>query len=364
MTTTDSTGTVDIPGASEGPAHDLRVGELVRETADSCSIIFEIPAELTERFRYRAGQFLTLQIPYDGKTLSRCYSLASSPDTEAVHKVTIKRVEDGRISNWLNDRVSVGDVVRVLPPGGLFVMNDGVNPLILFGGGSGITPIISIIKTALATTSRSVKLVYANRDEASVIFQSELETLAGEYADRFEIVHSLDSVDGYMTVERVRELIVDHADSEYFVCGPGVFMDIVEEAVRGAGIPDERFHIERFVSPPDPDEQAAKLEEAAAAAAAVPGGAPTSITVYLDGKTQEIPYEAGQTVLMAAQKAGLEPPFSCTDGFCGCCMAKLSTGRVEMVNNDFLSKKELEQGWVLTCQSVPSEGPLKIEYPD
>jgi 3-ketosteroid 9alpha-monooxygenase subunit B len=361
MTTTDSTATVEIPGASDGPAHDLRVAEIIRETADSCSIIFEIPAQLEQQFRYKAGQFLTIKVPYEGKTLSRCYSLASSPDTESVHKVTIKRVDDGRISNWLNEQLNAGDLVRVLPPGGLFVLNAGDNPLMLFGGGSGITPIISIIKTALATTNRRITLLYANRDEDSIIFREELDRLAAEHARRFEIVHSLDAVDGFMTGERVRALIADKADAEYYVCGPGVFMDIVEEAVRGAGVPDERFHIERFVSPPDPDDQAAKLETAVATAA---GGAPNSITVYIDGKTHEVDYEAGQTVLVAVQKAGLEPPFSCTDGFCGCCMAKIASGAVDMVNNDFLSKKELEQGWVLTCQSVPTDGPLKIEYPD
>jgi 3-ketosteroid 9alpha-monooxygenase subunit B len=361
MTSNDTTGQVDIPGMGDGPAHELRVGEIIHETADSCSIVFEIPRELEERFRYKAGQFLTLQVPYEGKTLSRCYSLASSPDTESVHKVTIKRVEDGRISNWVNEHLRAGDVVRVLPPGGLFVLNHDENPLVMFAGGSGITPIISILKTALATTTRAVKLVYANRDDASIIFRAELDRLAADHADRLEIVHCLDAVDGFLTANRVAELIAGHGDSEYYICGPAIFMDIVEEAVGSAGVSATRIHIERFVSPPDPDERA---DSATATAAAVSGETPNSITVYLDGKTQEVPYESGQTVLRAAQKAGLEPPFSCTDGFCGCCMAKVASGAVEMIHNDFLSKKELSQGWVLTCQSVPSAGPLKIEYPD
>jgi 3-ketosteroid 9alpha-monooxygenase subunit B len=361
MTTTETTGAVDIPGASDGPGHDLRVREIIRETADSCSIIFDIPTELAERFRYKAGQFLTLQTPYEGKTLSRCYSLASSPDTESVHKVTIKRVDDGRISNWVNDNLSVGDSVRVLPPGGLFVLNSETNPAVMFAGGSGITPIISIIKTALATTKRAVKLIYANRDEASIIFKAELDQLLGEFGERLQIVHCLDDVDGFLTASRVGELIAGLAAAEYYVCGPGAFMDVVEQAVDASGVTANRIHIERFVSPPDPDERPAVSQSDVAAAS---GPAPSTLTVYIDGKTQEIPYEAGQTVLAAAQKAGLEPPFSCTDGFCGCCMAKVTAGSVEMINNDFLSKKELEQGWVLTCQSVAKSGLIKVDYPD
>lgn len=361
MTTTETTGAVDIPGAGDGPAHDLRVREIIRETADSCSIVFEIPEDLHERFRYKAGQFLTLQIPYDGKTLSRCYSLASSPDTDTIHKVTVKRVDDGRISNWVNDNLREGDILRVLPPGGLFVLGGHDNPLFMFGGGSGITPIISIIKSALATTRRSITLVYANRDEQAIIFKAELDRLLADYPGRLEVVHSLDSIDGFLTLERVSELVAGSAGAEFYVCGPGPFMEVVEQAVAAAGVPAERIHVERFVSPPDPEQRA---QAAAVSIAVAETEVPRTITVYLDGKTHEIPYEAGQTVLLAAQKAGLEPPFSCTDGFCGCCMAKVALGSVDMINNDFLSKKEIQQGWVLTCQSVPKGGPTKIEYPD
>jgi 3-ketosteroid 9alpha-monooxygenase subunit B len=363
MTTTETpTGADPTATHPDHWYHELRVSRVIRETADTCSVVFEIPAEAVEAFRYKAGQFLTLQVPYEGKTLARCYSLASSPACETEHKITIKRVDDGRISNWINDKLAVGDVVKVLPPGGLFTLNDESNDLVLFAGGSGITPCISILKSALSETDRAIVLVYANRDEDSVIFEGELERLRAEHSERLQIVHSLDSRDGFLTEAAVRKLVSSKTVTEFYICGPGPFMDTVERGLESEGVDTARIHIERFVSPPDPDQ----LEAAAAETARSAGEAevPASISVFLDGQTREVPYEKGQTVLLAAQKAGLQPPFSCTDGFCGCCMAKVETGEVKMINNDFLSQKELDEGWVSTCQSVPVSGECKIRYPD
>ncbi len=341
--------------------HRLRVARIINETADACSVVFDVPDDLIETYRYKAGQFLTLKIPYEGKQLVRCYSLASSPDCETEHKVTIKRIADGRISNWINDNLFVGDTVEVLPPGGRFTLNKADNPLVLFSGGSGITPVISLIKTALASTERSLKLVYANADEASIIFRDELQSLAARYENRLEVIHSLDSIDRFLDTEAVRRHIADRQSSEFFVCGPAAFMDIVEAALQDEGIDPSAIHIEKFISPPDPDDVAmARADEAAALAG---DEAPEFLTVELDGETHQVPYQAGQTVLVACQDAGLEPPWSCTDGFCGSCMASLTEGEVKMINNDFLSDEELEEGWILTCQSVPISLACKLEYP-
>jgi 3-ketosteroid 9alpha-monooxygenase subunit B len=361
MTTTQPTEAGVIPGRPDGPGYDLRVAQVIRETHDACSIVFEIPDELAQRFRYESGQFLTLEVRHEGKELFRCYSLASSPATETTHKVTIKRVPDGRISNWANETLKAGDVVRVLPPGGFFVLNEDSNDVHLFAAGSGITPVISIIKTALATTSREIRLVYANRDALSTIFKDELDALAAKHTDRFSLTYSMDDVDGFVSVSRAKQYVGDRLRSEFYICGPGPFMDAVEQALSELGVDDSRVHIERFVSPPDHDEAEDAQERAALSAA---GDKPAHIMVYLDGATHEVPYDDGQTVLVAVQKAGLQPPFSCTDGFCGCCMARVTSGDVKMIHNDFLSKKELEQGWVLTCQSVPVTASVKVEYPD
>src|SRR6185436_5241793 len=168
--------------------HPLRIARVIDETHDARSIVFEIPAHLRAAFEYRAGQFLTLEVPHGGVKLKRCYSLASAPETDGEHKVTVKRVTGGRVSNWLHDDVREGDVLQVLPPEGRFVLSTHVerdqDALVLFGGGSGITPVISLLKSALTTTNRPVLLVYANRDERSIIFREELEQLGAQYGDR------------------------------------------------------------------------------------------------------------------------------------------------------------------------------------
>jgi 3-ketosteroid 9alpha-monooxygenase subunit B len=333
--------------------HDLRVARVIRETADASSIVFDVPPELAEVFAYASGQFLTLHIAYEGHQLYRCYSLASSPVVDREHKVTVKRVEGGRISNWINDRLAAGDVVKVLPPGGHFVLGERESDLLLFAGGSGITPVISILKTALASSSRRVRLVYANRDEGSIIFRGELDELAARFGDRLDVVHRLDVRDGFIDEKAVRDALAGCDDREVYLCGPGPFMDTVERAVLAAGVAPSRVHIERFA--------AAEVDEEAVAGS---GAAQRRVELVLDGATRAIEVREGETVLHAAKRCGLEPPSSCESGFCGCCMAKVSRGRLHMLVNDFLSASEVEEGWVLTCQAVPDSDDTKVEYPD
>ncbi|MBW2268387.1 MAG: ferredoxin--NADP reductase [Deltaproteobacteria bacterium] len=337
------------------------VAEVIRETYDTCSLVFDVPAEHEERFRYRAGQFLSFKVPLGGKVLTRSYSLSSSPECDPKLKVTVKRVEDGRVSNWLIDEVKAGDTLMVVPPAGLFVLNDKRRPITLFAGGSGITPCISIAKTALASTDRKLRLVYANRDAASIIFEQELGELAAAHPDRFVIQHSLDDRDGFLDVRRVEHYAVDALEGDFFLCGPGIFMDIVERALAALHVPSEQIHIERFVSPPDPD---AERTDAAASSDGVAHVAPEKISVVLDGNEYEIDYRAEERVLEAARRAGLKPPFSCEEGYCSCCMAKLTEGKVSMRVNDCLKPDLLEEGWVLTCQAVCVSSKVKIEYPD
>lgn len=332
--------------------HDLRVARVIRETEDAVSVVFEIPPAAAPVFAYRSGQFLTLQLPWQGHTLYRCYSLASSPAVESEHKVTIKRVADGRASNWIHDNLKAGDTVKVLPPGGHFVVGGEPRDLLLFAGGSGITPVISILKTALATTGAKVRLVYANRDEASIIFRAELDELVRRHADRLEVVHRLDVRDGFMDDAAVRRAADGCATREVFLCGPGPFMDTVEKGLLAAGVPASSIHIERFT--------AADHEEETAG-----GPGPLHrVEISLDGARHTLEVREGETVLHAAKRAGLEPPASCESGFCGCCMAKLVRGRAHMLQNDFLSASELEDGWVLTCQCVPDDKDVVVEYPD
>ena len=339
----------------------LRVARVIDETSDARSLVLEIPPALAAKFRYQPGQFLSFKFPFAGQVLTRSYSLASSPHCDAEHKVTVKRIADGRISNWINDRVAPGDVLMVTPPAGFFVLGDSAREIVLFGGGSGITPVISIIKSALATTQRRLKLVYANRDERSIIFAAELAALARAHPGRFEIVHSLDVRDGLLDQAGVQRLVGAARDAEFYLCGPGAFMATVESALLELGVPLDRIRIERFASPPDPG---VTPEEAPDAKDAQGETVPTTITIVLDGVAHEVPYQAGERVLHAARRAGLDPPFSCEEGYCSCCMAKLAKGEVKMHANDCLSPQLLAEGWVLTCQSRCVSREVRIEYPD
>ena len=345
--------------AATASCFPLRVTRVIDETHDARSFVLEVPPELAPRFRYRAGQFLSFKVPHAGKVLTRSYSLSSSPDCDTLHKFTVKRVDGGRISHWVNDYVKPGDVLLVTPPAGLFVLNDKRRRIVLFAGGSGITPVISLIKTALATTDRRLELVYANRDARSVIFESEIEALRSGSEGRLSVIHSLDDRDGFLDVDRVKHLVVDASEADFYLCGPGPFMDTVERALAALHVPSEQVHIERFVSPTDPDEVARE-----ATVAAPDEGAPETITIVLDGVAREVPYRPGERVLEAARRAGLDPPFSCEEGYCSCCMAKLARGRVKMAANDCLTPDLLAEGWVLTCQSECVSQHVRIEYPD
>ncbi len=335
--------------------HRLRVARVIDETHDARSLVLEIPPALAGVFRYRAGQFLSFKLPHEGQVQTRSYSLASSPDCEREHKVTVKRVEGGLVSNLMNDRLRAGDELMVVPPAGLFVLTPREQPILFFAGGSGITPVISLIKSALAASARRMQLVYANRDERSIIFRDELDELALRHPGRLAIAHSLDERDGFLDAARVREFLGDELDRDFFLCGPTAFMDLVESTLRAAGVARERIHVERFLSP---------LEHAPAAGASAAGEAPDRVTLVLDGQSHEIPYRAGERVLAAARRAGLTPPFSCEEGYCSCCMAKLLEGRVEMAVNDCLTPELIEEGWVLTCQAHCVSARVRLEYPD
>lgn len=344
----------------EGPYFRLRVAQVIEETADAKSIVLDIPDELAERFAYEAGQFLTFRCEVDDHRLVRCYSLASSPVTEDVHKVTVKRIDEGRVSNWMNDHLEAGSELEVMPPAGHFCLRERNEPIVLFGGGSGITPIISIIKTALEKTSRSIKLVYANRDEQSIIFKEELAALHAANLERFEVVHRLDDLHGFVDAARVVQEVGSRTDADFYVCGPGPFMDVVEQGLESLGVESDQIFIERFESPSDASD--VSLDPATAESLAEGGG--QRVLVKLDGAETEIVVAEGETILAAARREGLEPPFACEEAYCGCCMARVTEGEIEMLMNDGgIDQRQIDEGWILTCQGVPKTS-AKVEYPD
>ena len=226
----------------------LQVSEVVEETTEARSIVLEVPDELRELFAYTAGQFLTVAVPSEQTGLvARCYSLSSAPHSGR-HQLTVKRTAEGYASRWLVDTLRAGDTLRVLPPSGIFTPRDLDADLLLFAGGSGITPVLSIARTALERGSGRVVLLYANRDQASVIFAEELAALGREHADRLVVVHWLESVQGLPTQEQLRAFAAYFTSWTSFVCGPPPFMRAVTAALKELGFPRERRHQEKFAS--------------------------------------------------------------------------------------------------------------------
>jgi 3-ketosteroid 9alpha-monooxygenase subunit B len=325
----------------------LRVKRVVRETADAVSLVLDVPEPFSQRFRYQPGQFLTVRVQVDGQEHRRCYSMSSSPVVAEDLRITVKRDPGGVVSNWLNDTAAVGAEIHASPPEGRFVLGESDCELVAFAGGSGITPVYSLIRSALAVTTRRVRLFYANRTRNSVIFANALAALAQQHPDRLVIHHHLDEDSGVVQPEEIEAFVADAGDAEFYLCGPREFMDTVEAVVRTTGVAPDRIHLERF-----------DVVDASVAAATVT----EEVTIRLDRRTTAVPYRAGNTVLQTARLAGLQPPSSCETGSCGTCMARLVEGSVRMINNDALTEEEVADGWVLTCQSMPITRTVKVVY--
>ncbi len=367
---------------SSDPSYVLEVVAVTDETADARSISFAVPAGAEDAFRYKPGQFLTLAVPSDRDGLAaRCYSLSSSPHDGGPLTVTVKRTVDGYASNWVCDHLDVGSTMRVLPPSGIFTPASLDADLLLFAGGSGVTPIMSITRTALDQGSGRVVVFYANRDERSVIFASELTRLAAEHPDRLQVVHWLESVQGLPTGEQLRAFASAYTSWDAFVCGPAPFMKLVTSALRELEFPRERRHQEKFVSLGgnpfgDVAEVAVAAAEVAAAESdaddtgdtavvAVPDGPtnPVKLEVELDGETHVFDdWQPGTTMLDHLESKGVKAPYSCREGECSACAVRLLEGEVTMLHNDVLDDEDLADGIRLGCQSVPVTDTVRATY--
>ncbi|MFF4794873.1 2Fe-2S iron-sulfur cluster-binding protein [Streptomyces sp. NPDC001276] len=350
------------PGVTPGPAtgsriHRLRVVEVIAETADAHSLVLQAPPESADRFAYRPGQFLTLKLPgTDGKAAARCYSLASSPHTGEPMKVTVKRVAGGYGSNWVCDQVSAGDELEALPPAGTFTPGSLDADLLLVAGGSGITPVLSIAKSVLSRGQGRLALLYANRDESSVVFRDELRKLTDDHPDRLLVIHWLESLQGLPIGQRLTAVLAPYADREAFVCGPAPMMDAVEQCLRALGEPGDRIHRERFFSlGPDVFEAPAVGESARAE-----GG--STAEVELDGETRTVAWPTGTPLLDVLLAAGVDAPYSCREGACSACTCRVVTGEVKMLRNDVLDEQDIAEGYVLACQAVPLTDRVGITY--
>ncbi|NDJ87869.1 MULTISPECIES: ferredoxin--NADP reductase [Mycolicibacter] len=340
---------------------ELQVAEVVAETDDARSLVFAVPDEAEippQRLRYAPGQFLTLRIPSDRTgSVARCYSLCSSPFTDDALAVTVKRTVDGYASNWLCDHARPGMRIHVLAPSGTFVPRSLDADFLLVAAGSGITPMMAICKSALVQGSGQVTLVYANRNERSVIFADALRELADKFPDRLTVVHWLESVQGQPSVAALAALAAPYTEREVFICGPGAFMQAVGEAMETLDVSAEQIHLEVFKSLDSDPFAAVTVEDSGTEP-------PATAIVTLDGDTHEVTWPRNTKLLDVLLDSGLDVPFSCREGHCGACACTMGSGEVTMEVNDVLEQADLDDGLILACQARPRSDSTEITYDD
>jgi 3-ketosteroid 9alpha-monooxygenase subunit B len=342
---------------------ELQVADVVEETADARSLVFTVPDGPNdpvippERLRYAPGQFLTLRVPSDRTgSVARCYSLCSSPFTGDPMTVTVKRTVDGYASNWLCDNAHTGMKIHVLAPSGTFVPKTLDTDFLLLAAGSGITPMMAICKSALAEGSGKLVLIYANRDENSVIFGGALRELAAKYPDRFTVVHWLETVQGLPSAAALAGIAAPYIGRDAYICGPGPFMAAAEEALKNSGAPADKIHIEVFKSLESDPFAAIVIEEDDS------DEGPATAIVTLDGERHEVRWPRNAKLLDVLLDKGLDAPFSCREGHCGACAVLKKSGDVEMEVNDVLEQQDLDEGLILGCQSRPRSDSVEVTY--
>jgi len=359
----NKSGDTDMPSTDERYLK-LTVKEVVNVTNDAVNVIFESPEE---KLQYLPGQFLTLIFTIDGKKIRRAYSLCTTPGVDENPGVTVKRVTGGIMSNYINDHVKAGDKIEVMAPMGMFTLDYKVENdrhVVLLGGGSGITPLNSILKALLIREPKTkVSLVYANRDENSIIFKEELNELANTNKGRFQLIHVLDKApenwDGYsgrIDNEKLKEILATLPTmgidkTEYYTCGPEPLMDIVFDTLNELGVPPENKNKESFVaSAASTDEETTDSSSKSAKA-----------KVVIDGEAYEFEVPAGKSVLEAGLEADIDMPYSCQSGLCTACRGKCVSGKVSTEDADGLSQKEIEEGYVLTCIGKVLTDEIEVE---
>ena len=351
--------------------HALKVAGVRREIDDAVSLLLAVPAGLADAFRFTPGQHLTLRADIGGEEVRRNYSVCAAPHENEL-RVAIKRVSGGAFSSWANEAVRLGDTVDAMPPHGSFTW--AFEPTreanyVGFAAGSGITPILSILKASLETEpSSSFTLLYGNRESNSIMFLEELANLKNRFMGRLQIYHFLSAeaeevelFNGRLDADKVAHVLrslVDPATIDVaFICGPGPMMDAAEVALVAAGVPRDRVLAERFTTG---EMTQAQRERAQALTQAAEG---RRVRVTLEGRTRLLAFDAAKgSILDNARAAGLPAPFACKSGVCSTCRAKVVGGEVEMKINYGLSDGEVAQGYVLTCQAVPLTDDVVLDY--
>lgn len=355
--------------------YPLTISEVKRETADAVSVQFAIPSEYESIFVFKQGQYVTLRVSFNNETIQRSYSICSSPFEKGFFRIGVKKVDGGKLSTYINQFFKTGLQVDVMEPNGKFfteLNSNASKQYYLFAGGSGITPMMSIIKAVLEKEpSSTLTLFYGNRNVESIIFYEELQQLQQKVGNKLLVVHTLEHIPtegtfikGIMNKETNLFLLKKHApstqaNSEFFICGPEAMMNEAKAALQELNYPESQIHIEYFT---------AKSVSQQIAADAGTDDLPeiesgnSKVTIKYDGKTATFEMNIRQTVLEAALDAGHDPPYSCMVAACCTCRAKVLKGKVKMDDRESLTDAEINDGYVLTCQSHPKTAELELDY--
>ncbi|HMS33965.1 MAG TPA: 2Fe-2S iron-sulfur cluster-binding protein [Ignavibacteria bacterium] len=351
--------------------YPLKVKKIYKLTKDAVSISLEVPDELKEIFKYTQGQFLSLQVNINGQEFRREYSLCSSPYTDKDHNIASKIISNGTVSSYLYYDLKEGDIIQSYPPQGKFFTElkpENQKYYILIGGGSGITPLLSILKSVLyAEPESKVILYYGNTSEESIMFRKELDELREKHNERFKIYYTVETSDsnwsglkGRINKTDLMNILNDNpevtkTEQEYFICGPGEMMEIVKQTLVNEKISSEKIHIEYFTAPVHHEEYIPEGEESDVIKE-------RKVKIILEGSEYDIVVPPSFNILDAAIKSDLDPPYSCKAGICTTCRAKIYSGKIKMDEREGLSDAEIEEGYILTCQSHPLTDNVKIEY--
>lgn len=346
-------------GDPEARILSVEIAEVTYETEDAISLGFTVPELRDGDFHYESGQFLTLEIPcVDGDSVARCYSFSSSPARDPLPTVTIKRIQDGVASHWLHDNAVRGMRLKALKPSGMFGPENWDIDFVLMAAGSGITPMMSIIKTALFRHANRITLVYANQSRDSVIFADRLTELQSRFPDRLDIHHWYASDSGLPTAAGLATMDATiPVECEAFLCGPPQYMNVAEEWLTRTGSTARRTHREVFSSF---DSNPFRINDSAL----THDSDTNSVTaeVEIDGISTEFAWNADTKLLDRLLELGLDPPYVCREGTCGGCAYTLTSGAVTLLANETLDDHELDQGVRLACQSVPAAESIRAVF--
>jgi len=351
--------------------HNLTIKSIKKTTPECAVVEFEIEENLCDAFQFKAGQYLTLEHTINNEVIRRCYSLCSSPNDDS-WKIGVKKIEQGRFSTFLNEVAQQGDKIKVMPPDGHFYIPLAPNEsrqYVAFAAGSGITPIFSLIKTHLINEpNSSFKLFYVNKNLPSIILREEIEALKNQFINRFEVFHfftrqnrAIDLFNGRLNEEKLEKLFSTFCDVEiidhYFSCGPEAMIKLVETFLLNKGVDKSKIHYELFGT------NTGETAEKKAAIEAQFKGEACTVTVLEGGKEISFKTEKGSSnILDEALKNAADLPYACKGGVCSTCIAKLVKGDVEMLLSYGLEQEQIDEGYILTCQAVPTSNEILVDF--